>query len=116
MKYQRIPEIVEADQHNDPAGMCHDGKSWHNVYPGDWIVTDTSGIHVLSDKEFKDKYMPLKTNRIIDNTQLVLDRIDEVDNRIAFNPDTDDYLRGYVDGLQEAREVVKVWLCEQTVE
>ena len=75
-KYQRRPEIVSAVQwfkmgdHEDvdatvtmACAKCM-GIGEHGVFgdidtvvhPGDWIVTSSTGTHVMSDSEFKEKY------------------------------------------------------------
>jgi hypothetical protein len=75
-KYQRKPEIVEATQWlkmgDHPAvveipvffrSYNRDGKSGFVngdyplfVRPGSWIVTDSTGIHVMSDTKFREMY------------------------------------------------------------
>lgn len=83
-KYQRKPEIIEATQwfkmgdHPDVTELTRSneicfcdacGKTnrehgklnpgFRRVCPGDWIVTNSKGVSVMSDKEFRDKFEPV---------------------------------------------------------
>ena len=58
----------------------------------------------------------VNTENLLNVVSDVLNRLDEIDSNIAFNPDTDDYERGYVAGLQEAKSIVKVWLYDELKE
>ena len=82
MKYRRKPEIIEAVQwfkmgdHEDVEEypldaidmrfpVCeycgkpyniHGSFQFRTVHPSNWVVTDSTGTHVMSDSEFREKY------------------------------------------------------------
>ncbi len=64
MKYQKKPEIVEAEQftgENNPFGVVvHDDFGVASIESGYWVIKQgNDNFDTLSDKDFKEQYMPV---------------------------------------------------------
>jgi hypothetical protein len=53
------PSFTERKKYRCGALFTPYGIPSRQVCPGDWIVTDAGGTHVMSDKEFRELYEPV---------------------------------------------------------